>query len=846
MTSSLMINVVPVEEIAPACLSDFITGPTVNNPTTGGTGLNGTDGDETVATFENTATSGNVIDAGLTSVDGAIRVMGFTVDGIVGAGGVNTVFFAGETATIAGVGTLTIGADGAYSFTPDLNYIGPVPVGTYTINDGQGTETSMLTVTVVEVIDEDETVSTLEDTATSGNVIDTSLAGKIVTVIGFEVDTGNDGSADEGFSAGDSATIAGVGTLTIGADGACTFTPIADYNGSVPVVTYTLSQGGSLETSTLTITVDAVVDIAADTASTDEDTAVTTNALTNDSFEGTPVVSVEVGDEPSNGSVVVNGDGTITYTPDANFTGEDQYTYTVTSGGVTETQTVTLTVAPVTDLVAVADIASGDEDTVISGNVSSNDTTLSGGALSFAEASAPANGLVAMNPDGSYTYTPNANFTGEDSFTYTVTDAASGEQQTQTVTLTVAPVNQPITIQMIVAANVSEAGLALRVGAPSDGTNATGTGEIADGDPNNNSDISDATTGMISFTAGGGLRDGDGVQINGDTATVGASFAGSYGMLTITSISASEINYSYMLTDNGDHSSGAVSETFVVLLTNAGGDTANETLSINILDDAPVDFIAQSMQITNATLSTGSGALNFFESIGADDGTVVFSGGLDGQSMLLADGVTAATVLDNLGEPQTVTLWGYETDALIGRVGSTDGTDGTAVIKISLNPDGSVESNDTYTVELFQALNDGSIRKVDGNDLTGGNSYHRIAEGADNFDVMFSATLADGTPSTVNSSANQIGVDLGPRIENYEILHIDFLNNAFSKGEPFISDGHYNVNAFAFGIGKQNFGLGGKGETHQVVLRAFNANNDSILTNDPQVQIMRILIDGMQ
>ncbi|MFT4829571.1 MAG: hypothetical protein ACI95R_002272 [Halioglobus sp.] len=306
------------------------------------------------------------------------------------------------------------------------------------------------------------------------------------------------------------------------------------------------------------------------------------------------------------------------------------------------------------------------------------------------------------------------------------------------------------------------------------------------------------------------------------------------------------MNYSYMLTDNGDHSSGAVSETFVVLLTNAGGDTANETLSINILDDAPVDFIAQSMQITNATLSTGSGALNFFESIGADDGTVVFSGGLDGQSMLLADGVTAATVLDNLGEPQTVTLWGYETDALIGRVGSTDGTDGTAVIKISLNPDGSVESNDTYTVELFQALNDGSIRKVDGNDLTGGNSYHRIAEGADNFDVMFSATLADGTPSTVNSSANQIGVDLGPRIENYEILHIDFLNNAFSKGEPFISDGHYNVNAFAFGIGKQNFGLGGKGETHQVVLRAFNANNDSILTNDPQVQIMRILIDGMQ
>src|SRR6185503_2108250 len=108
----------------------------------------------------------------------------------------------------------------------------------------------------------------------------------------------------------------------------------ADFNGA-DSYTYTVTSGGVTETATVNVTVNPVDDIANDTASTNEDTAVTTNVLTNDTFEGTPVVtSVTQG---TNGSVVNNGDGTVTYTPTADFNGADSYTYTVTSGGVTET-----------------------------------------------------------------------------------------------------------------------------------------------------------------------------------------------------------------------------------------------------------------------------------------------------------------------------------------------------------------------------------------------------------------------------------------------------------------------------------------------------------------------------
>ena len=65
-----------------------------------------------------------------------------------------TVYTAGQTATIAGMGTLTIDADGSYTFTPAANYNGPVPVATYTVTDGSAGDTSTLTISVTPVDDD--------------------------------------------------------------------------------------------------------------------------------------------------------------------------------------------------------------------------------------------------------------------------------------------------------------------------------------------------------------------------------------------------------------------------------------------------------------------------------------------------------------------------------------------------------------------------------------------------------------------------------------------------------------------------------------------------------------------
>ncbi len=147
------------------------------------------------------------------------------------------------------------------------------------------------------------------------------------------------------------------GTLTLNADGSFTYTPNADFYGT-DTFTYRANDGAlDSNLATVTITVTAVVDIAEDSPSTNEDNAVTVNVLSNDSFEnaGRTVTAVSAA---SNGTVTIldGALGTVQYTPNADFNGSDSFTYTVTSGGVTETATVNITVNPVNDVPVVANL----------------------------------------------------------------------------------------------------------------------------------------------------------------------------------------------------------------------------------------------------------------------------------------------------------------------------------------------------------------------------------------------------------------------------------------------------------------------------------------------------------
>ena len=112
--------------------------------------------------------------------------------------------------------------------------------------------------------------------------------------------------------------------------------------------------------------------------------------------------------------------------------------------------TITITVSPVNDTpVATDDKPSTDENTPVTIPVLANDADVDGDTLAVQEVTQPANGTVTINADGTVTYTPNAKFSGTDTFTYTVSDG-NGGTDTATVTVTVvaaAPVACTIAVE---------------------------------------------------------------------------------------------------------------------------------------------------------------------------------------------------------------------------------------------------------------------------------------------------------------------------------------------------------------------------------------------------------------
>src|SRR5690606_12115484 len=129
--------------------------------------------------------------------------------------------------------------------------------------------------------------------------------------------------------------------------------------------------------------------------------------------------------DPANGSVVFNANGTFAYTPDTDFSGIDSFIYRVSDGnGGTDTATVALNLTGQNDApVAQNDEFSGLEDNgAITGTVASNDSDIDGDTLTYTLIGDVLSGSLTFNADGSFSYTPDADFNGIDSFTYRVSD----------------------------------------------------------------------------------------------------------------------------------------------------------------------------------------------------------------------------------------------------------------------------------------------------------------------------------------------------------------------------------------------------------------------------------------
>ena len=242
------------------------------------------------------------------------------------------------------------------------------------------------------------------------------------------------------------ATAPASGTAQVNANGSILFTPAAGITGTVSF-SYTVASffGGVSQPGQVNVTVTAPGPVnpvlaANDTATTPEDTPVVISVTANDStLEGALVLnSVALVATPANGSAVANADGTVTYTPNANFFGSNTFSYTVSNGSaVSSAATVTVTVTPVNDPpLAVNDVATVAADTPIAINVIANDSDPEGNLLTTVTiASPPANGTATVNAAGTVTFTGNA--VGTETFTYTVTDNLGAQSQPATVSVSV-------------------------------------------------------------------------------------------------------------------------------------------------------------------------------------------------------------------------------------------------------------------------------------------------------------------------------------------------------------------------------------------------------------------------
>ncbi|MFW1331641.1 tandem-95 repeat protein, partial [Vibrio parahaemolyticus] len=219
--------------------------------------------------------------------------------------------------------------------------------------------------------------------------------------------------------------------------------------------TATYPRGESVS-QTVNFTVAPVADIVADKATVVEDTPTIIKVLGNDTFEGDDkVVSLDTNNGPANGTVSVNPDGSVTYTPNDNYHGTDSFTYIVTSGGVSESTTVSVDVTPVNDApVAKDDIATTQEDTAVTIDVLPNDTDIDGDTLRVDSASVPSDQGTVEIVDGKLVFTPAENFNGDAEIIYTITDGQLADEAK--VTVTVNPVNNAPTIKVEAVESITE------------------------------------------------------------------------------------------------------------------------------------------------------------------------------------------------------------------------------------------------------------------------------------------------------------------------------------------------------------------------------------------------------
>lgn len=242
-------------------------------------------------------------------------------------------------------GLVQVNSDGTITFTPNGGFLGTTSFDYYISSNATGTYYGSYGTVTVEVVlppnnpptAVNDSLSLDEDTPGSVNVL------------------ANDSDQD-----GDSLSVSLVtgprhGTANLSPSGALSYTPTANYNGSDSVTYEVTDSKGAQTTATVNITVRSVNDlptVSNDTATIDEDNSVNVNVLANDNdIESGNNLSVQIVSGLAHGTASVNPDGTVEYTPNANYNGSDSFTYKVTdaNSGTSQIATVSIAVNSVND-----------------------------------------------------------------------------------------------------------------------------------------------------------------------------------------------------------------------------------------------------------------------------------------------------------------------------------------------------------------------------------------------------------------------------------------------------------------------------------------------------------------
>lgn len=387
-------------------------------------------------------------------------------------------------------GTLTLNGDGSFSYTPNTGFTG-TDTFTYRANDGADTSTPATVSLDVHSANQAPLASNQSYTVLQGRPLSVDAPGLLAGA--------SDANADPLTAALVTAPVNG--SVTVNPAGSFTYTPNAGYVGS-DSFTYKVNDGLADSTAaTVSISNPNTAPVAGDDFFTVQHRSTLTIAasgvLANDTDADFDQLTASLVAGPTRGTLVLNTDGSFTYTPNSNFAGIDSFTYRAgDSRAQSNIATVRITVANQVPSAAGNSYTTPHRQTLTVGapGLLGNDTDSDGDSLSAVLVQAPANGSLTLNSDGSFTYTAIANYAGTDSFTYKVSDGIA-DSSAASVTINVTNV-APVASGNIFGVH---ADTPLSLGAPG----VLGNDTDADGDALSAILVSGPSSGTLTLGSGG-------------------------------------------------------------------------------------------------------------------------------------------------------------------------------------------------------------------------------------------------------------------------------------------------------------------------------------------------------